>query len=91
MLEIDGINTGLAVAFENDYYGEEVGAYIVLEDGASVSADDIMTYIRQRMTFEKSPKVVVFGDEVPVTSTGKYQRLKLQDLFAEWKSTQFRE
>ena len=42
------------------------------------------------MPFEKSPKVVVFGSEIPVTSTGKYQRLKLQDRFAEWEQTQFR-
>ncbi|WP_343423394.1 hypothetical protein [Candidatus Flexifilum breve] len=42
------------------------------------------------MPFEKSPKVVVFGTEIPVTSTGKYQRLKLQALFAEWEHTQFK-
>ena len=45
---------------------------------------------RQRMTFEKSPKAVVFGKEIPVTTTGKYQRLKLQDLFKEWEQIQFR-
>lgn len=90
LLEIDGVNVGLAIAFQNDYYGEEVGAYVVPKDGATLSADEILEHCRQRMTFEKSPKVVVFGTEIPVTSTGKYQRLKLQDLFAEWKHTQFR-
>jgi len=33
--------------------------------------------------------VVVFGDDVPVTSTGKYQRNRCKHLFAEWKDTQF--
>jgi long-chain acyl-CoA synthetase len=42
------------------------------------------------MPFEKSPKVVIFGTDIPVTTTGKYQRLKLQDLFAEWEHTQFK-
>lgn len=90
LLEIPGVKVGLAVAFENDYYGEEVGAYIVKEPGADVTAGAILDHCRQRMTFEKSPKVVVFGEEVPVTSTGKFQRLKLHDLFAAHKTTQFR-
>ena len=90
LLEIEGVNIGLAIAFENDYYGEEVGAYVVLEEDASISEDQILSYCREQMTFEKSPKVVVFGDEIPVTSTGKYQRLKLRDRFKEWSSTQFR-
>ena len=42
------------------------------------------------LTFEKAPKVVVFGQDIPVTTTGKYQRLRLQDRFAEWEHTQFR-
>ena len=42
------------------------------------------------MTFEKAPKAVVFGQHIPVTSTGKYQRLKLQELFSQWEHTQFR-
>jgi len=34
--------------------------------------------------------VIVFGTEIPVTTTGKYQRLKLQQLFTEWQHTQFK-
>lgn len=90
LLGIPGVKVGLAIAFENDYYGEEVGAYVVLEDGANVTAEAIIDYCRERMTFEKSPKVVIFGTEIPVTTTGKYQRLKLRERFAAWKNTQFR-
>lgn len=90
LLEIPGVKVGLAVGFENDYYGEEIGAYIVPEEGANVDEASILSYCREKMTFEKSPKVVVFGVEIPVTSTGKYQRLKLQPQFKAWKSTQFR-
>ena len=90
LLEIPGVKVGLAVAFKNDYYGEEVGAYVVAEEGVAVDAEAILRHCRERMTFEKAPKVVVFGTDIPVTTTGKYQRLKLQDLFAEWEHTQFR-
>lgn len=90
LLQIPGVKVGLAVAFPNEYYGEEVGAYIVLEEGAEVAAEAILETCRAKMTFEKSPKAVVFGTEIPITSTGKYQRLKLRDAFAEYESTQFR-
>lgn len=90
LLGIDGVKVGLAVGFPNVYYGEEVGAYVVLEDGARVGAEAVIASCREKMSFEKSPKVVVFGSEIPVTSTGKYQRLKLQGRFAEWEHTQFR-
>jgi long-chain acyl-CoA synthetase len=90
LLAIPGVKVGLAVAFRNDYYGEEVGAYIVLQDGASVDEETILRLCRERMTFEKSPKVVRFGTEIPMTTTGKYQRLKLQHLFEEFEHSQFR-
>ncbi len=79
------------MGFENDWYGEEVGAYVKLEPGASVDEGAILEACRQRLPFAKAPKVVVFGEEIPVTSTGKYQRGRLRHLFAAHKSTQFRE
>jgi acyl-CoA synthetase (AMP-forming)/AMP-acid ligase II len=90
LLEIPQVKVGLAVAFENDYYGEEVGAYVVLNEGQQLSEQQVLEHCRSRMTFEKSPKVVIFGTEIPVTTTGKYQRLKLRDRFAEHKHSQFR-
>jgi long-chain acyl-CoA synthetase len=90
LLEVPGVKVGLAIAFENDYYGEEVGAYVVREDNANIDEAQILAHCRSRMSFEKSPKVVIFGTEIPVTTTGKYQRLRLRDRFAEWKATQFR-
>lgn len=90
LLKCEGVKVGLAIAFKNDYYGEEVGAYVVLEDGAALDEAAILAHCRAKLTFEKSPKVIVFGTEIPVTTTGKYQRLKLQDLFAAHEHTQFK-
>ncbi|MFQ3580997.1 MAG: class I adenylate-forming enzyme family protein [Chloracidobacterium sp.] len=86
---IPGVKCGLAVGFENRWYGEEVGAYVVLEDGVTLNAETVLQAARQRLPFHKAPKVVVFGTEIPVTSTGKYQRNKLKPYFATWRETQF--
>ena len=96
-LEIDevinkapGVKAGIAVGFENDWYGEEVGAYVQLKEGATQDEQAILDYCKQQLPFSKAPKVVVFGEELPVTSTGKYQRLKVAHLFEEWREVQFR-
>ena len=90
LLEIPGVKVGLAVAFDNVWYGEEVGAYVVPEDGARLTAEGVLAHCRQRMPFTKAPKVVVFGTDIPVTATGKYQRLRLKDLFREYEGIQFK-
>ena len=91
LLELPGVRAGLAVAIPNIWYGEEVGAWVVPHEDAALDEATVLAHCRERLPFAKSPKVVVFGEEVPVTSTGKYQRLKLQSAFADWRETQFRE
>lgn len=90
LLRLPGVKVALAVGFKNAYYGEEVGAYVVLADGVSLDEATILAHCRAYMPFEKSPKVIVFGTDIPVTSTGKFQRLKLQDRFVAWEGIQFR-
>jgi long-chain acyl-CoA synthetase len=88
---IPGVACGLAVGFENKWYGEEVGAYVMLEPGAALDEAAILRACRERLPFGKAPKVVVFGSDIPVTSTGKYQRGRLVPLFAAFKDVQYRD
>jgi len=96
-LEIDevlakapGVKSAISVGFENDWYGEEVGAYVVMHDGAEHDSETILQHCREHLPFSKCPKVVVFGEQIPVTSTGKYQRMQVAHLFKQWKDMQFR-
>jgi len=90
------VKSGIAVGFENDWYGEEVGALVMLkEDNISdeqkeIYSKEILEYCKKHLPFFKSPKVIVFSDSIPVTSTGKYQRNKVKGLFEEWKGIQFK-
>ena len=100
-LEIDevlnahpAVRYGLAVPFANRYYGDEVAAYVVPTDGAAPTEDELLAWCRERLDFGKCPKVIVFGDEVPYTTTGKPMRIELARRLAETLSahrdTQFR-
>jgi len=87
---VPGVKSGISVGFENDWYGEEVGAYVQRKEGSTVSEQEIIDYCKTELPFSKCPKVVVFSDSIPVTSTGKYQRMKVVHLFKEWKTIQFK-
>jgi long-chain acyl-CoA synthetase len=91
LMNIPGVRAGLAVGFDNDWYGEEVGAYVQRAEGSSITEEQVVAECRKAFSFQKCPKVVLFGDDIPVTSTGKYQRNRLKPLFARWKSVQFSE
>lgn len=91
-LEIDevlsrapGVRAGICVGFEHDVYGEEVGA-LVIPEHEDVKPEDILSFCREHLPFSKAPKCIIFTEELPITSTGKYQRNKVRHLFSEYKS-----
>lgn len=92
LMSHEAVSFGLAIPFENRFYGEEVAAYVV--PAADVTEQELIAHCRERLGFEKSPKVVVFGKDVPFTSTGKARRLELKDTLApelaRYRDTQFR-
>ena len=85
------IRVGLAVGFDNRYYGEEVGAYVQVQKDTKLTEAEVIAYCKEQLPWSKCPKVVLFGDDIPVTSTGKYQRGKLKHLFEAYKDRQFKD
>jgi acyl-CoA synthetase (AMP-forming)/AMP-acid ligase II len=90
------VQFAMAVPFENRYYGEEIAAYVVPRDSASpITEGDLLAHCRRLLPFSKRPKVIVFGQEVPYTSTGKPKRLELKtrlaSALAAYRDHQFRE
>jgi long-chain acyl-CoA synthetase len=90
------VRFAMAVPFEHRYYGEEIAAYVVLRGGVAPSTEaELLAHCRQRLPFSKCPKVILFGEEVPYTSTGKPKRLELKtrlaSVLAAYRDRQFRE
>ena len=59
--------------------GEEIGAAIVLADGATLSEAELKAYANQRLAKFKVPRHVHFVDEIPKGATGKLQRIGLAE------------
>jgi len=101
-LEIDEILKGhpavkfaMAVPFENRFYGEEIAAYVVPREGCEPTESLLLEFCRTRLAFAKRPKVILFGEEVPYTATGKPKRLELKNMMAaalaQYRDVQFKE
>ena len=93
IMSIPEVQAGIAVGFDNDWYGEEVGALVQLKEGI-IETEEIKASIikscRKKLPAYKTPKTIIFTDTIPVTSTGKYQRNKVKHLFGEFKTIQFK-
>jgi len=63
--------------------GEEVCAWIQLEDGASLTEDEVREFCKGQITHFKIPRYVRFVDEYPMTVTGKIQKFRMTEMMTE--------
>lgn len=66
--------------------GEAVKAWVVLEEGASKTPDEIIAWSKENMTGWKCPKYVEIITEVPKNMIGKVMRRTLQEADPLWKA-----
>ena len=59
------------IGVPDDSLGEEVGAAVVLREGAEADADAISAFVKEQLAAYKYPREVWFLDELPKGPTGK--------------------
>jgi fatty-acyl-CoA synthase len=70
----DKIRAAAVIGIANVQWGEVGRAYIERHDGVDVSADDVLSYAKERLARYKVPKEVVFVDVLPRNPSGKVQK-----------------
>jgi fatty-acyl-CoA synthase len=68
------------VGVPDERYGEEVMAWVVLRDGATVAEEDLREFCRGKIAHYKVPRYVQVTTEFPMTVTGKVQKYKLREM-----------
>jgi fatty-acyl-CoA synthase len=63
--------------------GEELMAWVVVRDGATVDEDALRTFCGARLAHFKVPRYWNFVDEFPMTVTGKVQKFKMREIAIE--------
>ncbi len=77
LMEHPYVQQVVTFAIADKMLGEEVGAAIVLNEGASLSEAELKEYAAQHLAKFKIPKQICFLDEIPKGATGKLQRIGL--------------
>ena len=67
----------------DDFYGEELMAWIRLHPGMESSAGEIRDYLQGSIAHFKIPKYIWFVDEFPMTVTGKLQKFRMREMALE--------
>jgi fatty-acyl-CoA synthase len=74
-----GIKDVQVVGIASKKYGEEVGAFIILQPDAAVSEEDVQDFCRGKISRFKIPKYVFIVDAFPLTASGKIQKYLLRE------------
>ncbi|MBQ3630515.1 MAG: AMP-binding protein [Prevotella sp.] len=80
LYQMPGIKDVQVAAVPSKKYGEEVGAFIILQPGATMEPEDVRDFCKGKIARYKTPKYVFFVDEFPLTGSGKIQKFKLKEL-----------
>lgn len=83
LYHLEGVQDIQVAAVPSKKYGEEVGAFIILKEGANLTDDMVKDFCRGKIARHKIPKYVFFVNEFPMTGSGKIQKFKLRDLSLE--------
>jgi acyl-CoA synthetase (AMP-forming)/AMP-acid ligase II len=67
------------IGVPHEEWGELVTAVVELKAGASVSAEEIISWCRERLSGVKAPKAVEFMRELPRSPVGKVLRRKVRE------------
>ncbi|MDR1880692.1 MAG: AMP-binding protein [Tannerellaceae bacterium] len=83
LYRMDGIKDIQVVGVASEKYGEEVGAFIILHDGAVLTEEEVKDFCRGQIARHKIPRYIFFVSHFPLTGSGKVQKFKLRELSLE--------
>jgi fatty-acyl-CoA synthase len=74
------------IAVPHEKWMERPLACVVLKKGAAATKDELLAHLKGKFAAWWMPDDIVFIDAIPRTSTGKFQKLKLREMFPTWPS-----
>jgi len=64
----------------DDYWGEEIMAWVRLHKRDSVSVEELKNYCKENLAHFKVPRWIKFVHEFPMTVTGKLQKFRMKEI-----------
>jgi long-chain acyl-CoA synthetase len=73
------VQEAVSIGISDPYRGETVKAYIVLKQGETATAEEIMAFCKEKLAAYKVPKLVEFRESLPKSAIGKVLRKILRE------------
>jgi long-chain acyl-CoA synthetase len=67
----EAVSLAAVIGVPHEQHGEEIKAYVIRSEGATVTEDELIAWSREQMASYKYPRIVAFVDSLPMTATGK--------------------
>jgi long-chain acyl-CoA synthetase len=77
LLTHPAVSLAAVVGVPHESHGEEVKAFVILEQGAQISEDELIAWCHEQMAAYKYPRIVEFRESLPMTATGKILKREL--------------
>ena len=79
MFDIAGVKEAAVIGVADEVLGEAIRAFVVLDEGATLTEQEIIAACRTRLENFMVPQGVEFRDSLPTTATGKVRRKSLKE------------
>jgi fatty-acyl-CoA synthase len=88
LADLDGIAEVAVIGVEDTEFGQRLAAFVVLEQGVSLSEADLGAHVKANLASYKTPREVEFLAELPRNATGKVLKRELADRQASGREAQ---
>ncbi len=78
LADFDGVVEVAVIGVDDAEFGQRLKAFVVVEDGATVTAADLNAHVKANLASYKTPRQIEFLDELPRNATGKVLKRELQ-------------
>lgn len=79
----DSVAEAAVVGVPDERMGEEIVACVVKNKGAHPSEEELIQYCQDNLAKSKTPKRIVFMEELPRNGVGKILKIRLREAAAD--------
>jgi fatty-acyl-CoA synthase len=76
----EAVAEAAAIGVEDEDFGQRLRAFVVTNEGARATGEELKGYVKENLARYKVPREVVFLEELPRNATGKVLKRKLAEL-----------
>jgi acyl-CoA synthetase (AMP-forming)/AMP-acid ligase II len=88
LADLDGVVEVAIIGVEDEKFGQRLKAFVVLEEGTSLSESELGAHVKANLASYKTPREVEFLDELPRNATGKVLKRELHAREASGREAQ---